>query len=47
MKQEMYPEAAELFSRAFSLDPSDVEVINNLGYALLMSGELASAEKQS
>jgi len=38
--------AVELFSKALAADPSDVEVGDNLGYALCLSGAFANAESQ-
>ena len=35
--------AALLFRRAWAADPSDVEVVNNLGYALMQAGQLKDA----
>lgn len=40
-----YEEAVELFYRAYKTDPVDVEIVNNLGEALLGYGDLNKAEE--
>lgn len=44
-KAEQYAEAAQFFQQATQLDPSDVEIVNNLGYALLEEGRLQEASE--
>jgi Flp pilus assembly protein TadD len=44
-QDSQYVEAARLFREAHKADPADIEVHNNLGYALLMAGDLGEAEK--
>lgn len=44
-KAEQYAEAARVFQQATQLDPSDVEIVNNLGYALLEEGRLQEASE--
>jgi hypothetical protein len=38
-----YPEAIKLFREAYEVDPADPEVLNNLAYALLLSGDAVGA----
>jgi len=38
-----YPEAVRLFGEAHEADPADPEVLNNLAYALLLSGDAVGA----
>jgi len=37
-------EAVQAFQAAYTADPTDVEIINNLGYAYLFQGDLQTAE---
>jgi Flp pilus assembly protein TadD len=41
--QEQYPAAATAYRRALALAPDLVEARNNLGNALLLSGQVAAA----
>lgn len=44
-RRQRFAEAAVYFSKAHQADPGDAEIAENLGYALLKSGELAAAER--
>ncbi|MCI0427828.1 MAG: tetratricopeptide repeat protein [Nitrospiraceae bacterium] len=43
-KASQYGEAVQAFQQAARLDPGDVEIVNNLGYALLEARRLQEAE---
>ena len=40
-----FDNAVTFFTKAHNLDPSDIEIVNNLGYALLKQHSLDSAEQ--
>lgn len=44
-RRQRFTEAAVYFRKAHQADPGDAEIAENLGYALLRSGELAEAER--
>lgn len=44
-QRQRYAEAAALFSQAQAADPSDAEIADNLGYALVKAGQVTSAER--
>jgi len=43
MAQHQFAEAADLFKAAVSADPSDLEILNNLGHALVSAGQFSEA----
>jgi Flp pilus assembly protein TadD/uncharacterized OB-fold protein len=46
MKEQNLPLAVELFQKARTADPADVEVGDNLGYAMRLAGRLQESEAQ-
>jgi tetratricopeptide (TPR) repeat protein len=44
IRQEQFSNAAQLLQQASQLDPSDMEIMNNLGFALLKTQQLTQAE---
>jgi hypothetical protein len=45
LKANTFGAAIERFSEGAKFDPSDVELVNNLGYAMVMAGRLPEARK--
>ena len=45
IKNNNYTRAVQLLTRAVSTDESDMEILNNLGFAQLKAGDIASAKK--
>ena len=43
-QRQRFAEAAAVFKQAYQVDGSDAEIAENLGYALLKSGDVAAAE---
>jgi predicted Zn-dependent protease len=44
-KRKKLMEALKAFKAAYEADPADVEIVNNLGYIALLSGDFAAAEQ--
>ena len=47
LKDNRYTEAIEVLKRAYSADPADVEIVDNLGYAALKASNLDEAKRSS
>jgi predicted Zn-dependent protease len=45
LRAHQYTEAVTAFEAGIGLDPSDIEVANNYGYALALAGRRADAQK--
>ena len=46
MKEQNYPTAVELLQKASTLDPHDIEIGDNLGFALRLAGKYQESEAQ-
>jgi Tfp pilus assembly protein PilF/uncharacterized protein YecT (DUF1311 family) len=44
IQSQQYDQAVPLFAKASQTDPSDVEILNNYGFVLMMSNNLSQAE---
>jgi Flp pilus assembly protein TadD len=44
LQESRVAEAVQAFQAGYTADPTDVEIINNLGYAYLFQGDLQTAE---